>query len=169
MLANQWLRLKPNIATAKDEHENITQRTETTCKSSFQSPRKRTRDPITEEDWELQAWTLALNDEATNSHQREELGSDAKLSDETDVPLDAFVTWYDMITVIADEMKKKTGAIAMKSITGAVEDTVKEVIQVEYTSAKEAIQCSSASHWKTLLSMFSSRVRWTHFGFVALV
>lgn len=54
--------------------------------------------------------------------------------------MDAFSTQCDVIAMNADETKKATDTVVVKSITNTIEGTNAHVNEVEYTSAKEGIK-----------------------------
>lgn len=70
----------------------------------------------------------------------EELEDFSENRDETGPTLHAFVTGRDVIAVIADGSRKDTAARVTEEITGSVQETMVDEIQVEYRSVKKGIK-----------------------------
>lgn len=87
----------------------------------------------------MKAWITVLNDETDNNDECKKLEDDADLSNEMEVPIDAFVTGRDVLPMITNETKKAAATMVTDSVSNTVEDTVADVIQVPYISAKGVI------------------------------
>lgn len=101
------------MVRATDEPARIIWHAETTCVSSFQTVREGIRETATEEAWAMQARTAALFDETDNNEEIEEWEDDAKLFDEMEVSMDAFITRRDVTAMIADK-PKGTSALVLE-------------------------------------------------------
>lgn len=63
-----------------------------------------------------------------------------------EIPIDAFAMRRDGLVVIVDEKKTATAVMVTESNKNIEQDTIADVIQVGYTSAKEEIK-ALISHW----------------------
>lgn len=138
MSANSSTRSNQSVVIAAGELERIIHRTQMKCESSVQIAYRVVRIVALEEALAMKAWTTELNYETENCQEIEELEDDAVRWDGRSYECDCHQ--HNVIATIARETKKETAAIGMEKITNSVGDTVVEVINTGYTSAKEGIK-----------------------------
>lgn len=56
--------------------------------------------------------------------------------------MDAFFVRHDVMSMIADEAKKTTATIVTELITNRIENNNEDIIQIGFTSTKEAIKAT---------------------------
>lgn len=152
-----------NFMSATDHSKRTIRSPETTIESSFQIVRGGIRHTATKEKQVMQRWVAGHQDKADNNDVHEQVKHDANLSDEREVPSDAFVMRCDLPANMANETKTATDAMKTESVMITNEDTIADVTQVKNLSTEKVIKARCCACCRKLLSLLSRKGRFNTF------